>query len=293
MLNVRFLPSVAASVAVLVTGLPSFNVLGSTSILISIQDQKLALIRDGERLAEYRISTSRFGVGDKPRSYATPLGKLEIAERVGAGLPAGAVLKGRAATGEILPVNARGRDPIVTRILHLRGLEARNENAYRRGIYIHGTPVERHLGQPDSWGCIRMRSKDVIALFETAPVGTQVEIVDEPLRRVMNGMLAVTKPALPPVAEPPAGVNAAGLANSSAAASPVSEQRRLIGAVASGRRLASAQDERRAAERPQHMHFGMASVTDLSSLGGIDQFRSDSRDVRERRGASAFSAPVW
>lgn len=292
MLKVRSLHHIGALAAVLVASPVCFDAGGSTSILISVQDQKLALLRDGERIIEYRISSSKFGVGDKPRSYATPLGKLEVAQRVGAGLPAGAVLKGRSATGEILSVNARGRDPIVTRILHLRGLESQNENAFRRGIYIHGTPVERSLGKPDSWGCIRMRSKDVIALFENAPIGTTVEIVDEPLRRVMDGMLAATKSGLPPVAEPPQSANS--IADSSASLPPPGDQRRLASAPVSGQRLATAQDERRAAERPQHMHFGMASITDLRSLGGIDQLRgSDSRDAHERRSATGLSLPLW
>jgi hypothetical protein len=42
------------------------------------------------------------------------------------------------------------------------------------------------------------------------------------------------------------------------------------------------------------MHFGMASITDLRSLGGIDQLRgSDSHDARERRSATGLSLPVW
>ena len=38
-------------------------------------------------------------------------------------LPPGAVFHKRRFTGEILPPNAPGRDPIVTRIIWLRGLE--------------------------------------------------------------------------------------------------------------------------------------------------------------------------
>lgn len=192
----RKLASLFCSVlAISTAGLSAF---GSTSIVVSVPDQKLALVRDGKRVAQYKISTSRFGLGDKAGSYATPLGKLEIAARIGDGLAPGAVLKGRHATGEILPVNADGRDPIVTRILHLRGLEPGNDNAYGRLIYIHGTPVERTIGKPDSYGCVRMKSKDIIELFESVPVGTQVEIVNEPMRKVMTAALAASAP---PVAE--------------------------------------------------------------------------------------------
>jgi hypothetical protein len=85
--------------------------------------------------------------------------------------------KSRRATGEIVPVDAPGRDPIVTRILWLKGLEEQNRRAYGRTIYIHGTPEERNIGRPMSYGCIRMRSRDVIDLFNTVGVGAEIEIV--------------------------------------------------------------------------------------------------------------------
>ena len=66
-----------------------------------------------------------------------------------------------------------GRDPIVTRILWLRGREPQNANAYGRFIYIHGTPEERNIGRPASYGCVRMRSRDVIQLYDTSAVGAR------------------------------------------------------------------------------------------------------------------------
>jgi hypothetical protein len=70
------------------------------------------------------------------------LGSLEIASKIGGNAPLGTVFKSRQPTGEILKPKAPGRDPIVTRILWLRGLERGNARAYSRSIYIHGTPVE-------------------------------------------------------------------------------------------------------------------------------------------------------
>jgi lipoprotein-anchoring transpeptidase ErfK/SrfK len=90
--------------------------------------------------------------------------------------------KHRKPTGEIVGVNAPGRDPIVTRILWLKGLEAHNQNTFDRTIYIHGTPEEWRIGTPASYGCIRMRSHDVVELFNTVGVGAQVEITREPLQ---------------------------------------------------------------------------------------------------------------
>ena len=83
-----------------------------------------------------------------------------------------------------------GRDPIVTRILWLRGLEPQNQNAYCRDIYIHGTPEERNIGLPMSYGCVRMRSRDVIQLYNTVGLGAEVTIV--------NAKLHDVDPAIPP-----------------------------------------------------------------------------------------------
>ncbi len=146
----------------------------------------MMIFENGLRVAQFPVSTSKFGVGDRPRSYATPLGTLEIASKTGAGAPLGAVFKGKRPTGEVLRANARGRDPIVTRILHLRGLDRGNSKAYGRGIYIHGTAEERTIGHPASYGCIRMKSKDVVRVFDRVPVGTKVEIVNVSLNRALN-----------------------------------------------------------------------------------------------------------
>ncbi len=152
-------------------------------IVISCADQNMAVLRDGDPIAWYPVSTSKFGQGDAPGSNATPLGELRVREKIGDQAPSGAVFKSRSPTGEILQPDAPGRDPIVTRILWLEGRENRNRNAHRRFIYIHGTPEERTIGTPSSYGCIRMKSRDVIALFDTVGSGTRVTILPGPLSR--------------------------------------------------------------------------------------------------------------
>ena len=153
----------------------------ATAIVVSVPEQKLAIVRDGERIAQYPVSTSKFGVGDHPRRFGTPLGMLQVAAKIGEGAPQGAVFKHRRPTGEILRPDAPGRDPIVTRILHLRGLDSGNANAFSRGIYIHGTAEERRIGSPASYGCIRMRSCDIVKVFAAVPLGARVEIVNRSL----------------------------------------------------------------------------------------------------------------
>lgn len=150
-------------------------------MIVSAADQKMVLLYDGKPIAAYPVSTSKFGLGDRPGSCATPLGALRVKRKIGEGSPAGAVFKCRRPTGEIIPVNAPGRDPIVTRILWLEGTELRNRHAFARCIYIHGTPEERNLGVPASYGCIRMRSADVIELFNTVGIGARIFITSKPL----------------------------------------------------------------------------------------------------------------
>src|SRR6266700_6263107 len=150
-------------------------------VIISAREQKLAVLDRGNLMAIYPVSTSKFGLGDWPGSSCTPLGELEIAKKIGDHATPGTVFKDQRPTGEIVVPDSPGRDPIVTRILWLRGRESQNTNAYARTIYIHGTPEERNIGFPASYGCIRMRSSDIINLYEIVGRGAEVTIVDAPL----------------------------------------------------------------------------------------------------------------
>ena len=151
-------------------------------VMVSVADQRMVVL-DGDQVEKvYPISTSKYGLGDRPGSKCTPLGTMKVAKKIGRNAPAGAVFKSRRRTGEILPPNAPGRDPIVTRILWLRGTESQNRNAYRRYIYIHGTPEEWRIGRRASYGCIRMRSKDIIDLYRRIGVGTEVTVVPGSLK---------------------------------------------------------------------------------------------------------------
>jgi len=147
-----------------------------TEVFVSVSDQQLAVVDRGKVIASYSISTSKFGTGDSAGSYRTPLGTLFVSGKFGDDLPAGTVIKNRVATSEIVDANAPGRDAIVSRVIWLRGMEQQNRGAHDRCIYIHGTPEERRIGKPASFGCIRMRSKDVIALYEAMHIGVHVTI---------------------------------------------------------------------------------------------------------------------
>src|SRR5438067_4223375 len=160
----------------------------SSEIIISVRDQKLMLVQNGGKVATYPVSTSMFGLGDYWGRMTTPLGYFAVAQKIGDHAPVGAVFHSRRFTGEILTPNAPGRDPVITRIIWLRGLEAQNAHAYQRCIYIHGTPQEKTIGQPASYGCIRMKSSDVAELYNRVPVGALVQIIPDRLPKTVQAV---------------------------------------------------------------------------------------------------------
>ena len=178
-------------------------------VIISVKDQKLTLVKEDHTRETFPISTSKFGLGDRSRSYETPTGELAVAAKIGAGAKPGTVFHGRVSTGEIVAIDAPGRDAIVTRILALKGLETGNKGAFSRGIYIHGTPEERNIGRPTSYGCIRMRSRDVITLFDAVRVGARVQIIDSTQNQAIASNILTPPPDSPAGAVPAAAIASA------------------------------------------------------------------------------------
>ena len=176
LLNRPVLTILAGAAALLLCGCGS-QLDTRNKVLVSVRDQRMMVVKDGIAVKSYPVSTSKYGLGDKPGSRHTPLGTMRIARKIGSGAPSGSVFKSRRRTGEVLRPNAPGRDPIVSRILWLKGTQYKNRNAYRRYIYIHGTPEEWRVGKPASYGCIRMKSRDVIDLYRRVGIGAEVRII--------------------------------------------------------------------------------------------------------------------
>jgi lipoprotein-anchoring transpeptidase ErfK/SrfK len=150
-------------------------------IHISCEKQELSLIKDDATVAVYPVSTSRYGAGNRDGSYQTPGGIHRIVEKIGDGAPAGAVFRDRIETGEICAADSEGDNLIVTRILRLEGCEGginrgAGIDSYERCIYIHGTNKEKSIGTPISHGCVVMRSRDIIELFNAVEEGAIVVI---------------------------------------------------------------------------------------------------------------------
>ena len=142
---------------------------------ISVSKQRLTLKFGRKKVAEYPVSTSRFGLGTEEGSLRTPTGRFRIAEKIGDGLPQGTVFKSRQpvkATKKLLQTE----DLIMTRILWLDGLDPGNANTHERFIYIHGTNQEESIGKPVSHGCIRMKNADLLEIYKLVDVDTPVAI---------------------------------------------------------------------------------------------------------------------
>ena len=153
-------------------------------ILINIDKQEL-IYKSRFRTYTYPISSSVNGLGNEKNSYKTPFGEHIVAEKIGENLPFGAVLKGRKWTQEVIePIREQidiPEDVITSRILWLDGLEeginkGGEVDSKERFIYIHGTAGEGLIGKPASIGCIRMKNKDVIKLFNRVKENTKVLI---------------------------------------------------------------------------------------------------------------------
>jgi lipoprotein-anchoring transpeptidase ErfK/SrfK len=155
-------------------------------LFISIKNQKLYHIKNEKIISKFSISSSKYGTGSKNGSNKTPLGLHKIKEKHGEGVPINGKMLGRVFYSQIATIHndktKSKTDDITSRILWLEGIEqGKNKgvgmDSYIRYIYIHGTSEEGRLGTPASHGCIRMKNKDVIDLYNKVEVGTLVLIL--------------------------------------------------------------------------------------------------------------------
>ncbi len=156
-------------------------------ILVNIADQVLTLQQDAGGRLRYPVSTAVNGPGERRGSGCTPCGRHRIRLRIGGACPENSVFVGRRPTGEIytpeLSTRYPDRDWILSRIIWLTGTEpGRNRggavDTLRRYIYIHGCPDTEPMGVPRSHGCIRMRNRELMDLFDRVRAGMPVQILE-------------------------------------------------------------------------------------------------------------------
>ena len=154
-------------------------------IIVSIADQTLTLLNEGQIERVFPISTSKNPPSCLADSYGTPTGLHKLGDKIGDGEPVGMVFKGR------LPIKHYSKfsqeeqtaNLITTRIIRIQGLEPGKNlgtgcDSYERYVYIHGTNHEDRIGQPFSGGCVEMLNRDVVEFFDTIKEGDLLWITE-------------------------------------------------------------------------------------------------------------------
>jgi len=154
-------------------------------LIVNTAKQEMYLIKNKKVIKTYVVSTGKAGEGNAIYSRKTPLGYLKIYSKAGDNAPIGTIFVSKINTKKVATIYTDDTDSekdfVTTRVMHLDGLQASHNkggkvDAYKRGIYIHGTHEEGRLGLKASNGCIRMYNKDVVELFNLVPTNTIVYI---------------------------------------------------------------------------------------------------------------------
>src|SRR3569833_2093032 len=122
------------------------------TIVVSLEDRKLALVEDGQVKRVYTVAIG------KPTT-PSPVGTFTIQRRV----------KNPVYQHEGKVVQPGPANPVGTRWM---GLSV-------KGYGIHGTNEPRSIGKAASHGCIRMARKDLEEMYEMVHVGDTVELSGE------------------------------------------------------------------------------------------------------------------
>lgn len=141
-----------------------------------MDQQTLDLFHENLPSRQFRVSTSEKGMGFEEGSFRTPTGRFVVSEKIGDGEPLNTIFRERLPVGVWTPGAAMEDDLVLTRILRLNGLDPENANTHERFIYIHGTNREDLIGKPASHGCIRLKNREMIELFDSVEVGSVVVI---------------------------------------------------------------------------------------------------------------------
>jgi lipoprotein-anchoring transpeptidase ErfK/SrfK len=120
------------------------------TIVVSLEDRKLALVEDEQLKKVYTVAVG------KPTT-PSPVGTFTIQRRV----------KNPVYQHEGKIVDPGPRNPVGTRWM---GLSV-------KGYGIHGTNEPKSIGKAASHGCIRMARKDLEEMYEMVHVGDTVELI--------------------------------------------------------------------------------------------------------------------
>lgn len=131
-----------------------------SKLVINIPSRTL-WVYEGDKIVQY------YPVGVGRPGYMTPLGQFTVIRKIidpGWEHPYKAAGAIRIAPGETNPLGSRWI-----------GFHRKNGGEYG----MHGTDNPRSVGRFSSHGCVRMKTKDIEALFEIVDIGTPVNVVYE------------------------------------------------------------------------------------------------------------------
>lgn len=145
-----------------------------TGIVINVAELRLYYYPEVSGGEAARVETYPIGIGRD--AYNTPLGITKTTMRLEnpAWYPPASIRREAAERGDPPPaVVPPGPDNPLGQYAILLDIP---------GYLIHGTNQPDGIGMRASRGCIRMHSEDIESVFWRVPVGTQVNIIDEPVK---------------------------------------------------------------------------------------------------------------
>jgi L,D-transpeptidase ErfK/SrfK len=118
------------------------------------------------------VVTHPIGIGRE--GWRTPLGRMRIAQKIKNPTwnPPASIRREHAQKGDILPavVKAGPDNPLGTHAMRLS----------RPSYLLHGTNKPFGIGMRVSHGCMQLYPEDIVELFQEVPVGTKVNVVNQP-----------------------------------------------------------------------------------------------------------------
>lgn len=160
-----------------------FGVEKEPILIVNGGEQKLYVVNEDYKFniwRAYDISTSKLGFSNITGSFKTPTGIHRIADKYGHEFPLGTLFSGHN-TGKVIKIDyfGTGKVDMTGRVMQLEGCEEKNMNTFSREVYIHGASSEGLIGTPASHGCIRMRNKEIIELYDMVNLGNYVNIKEK------------------------------------------------------------------------------------------------------------------
>ena len=159
--------------------IPSMYVLPQKNyngIILNLAELRLYFYMSGSDLYENtRVLTYPVGIGRL--DWKTPLGETFIKSKVESPswYPPKSIILEHEERGEVLPreVKAGPNNPLGNFALKLD---------VDGGYLLHGTNKKYGIGMMVSHGCIRLRNEDIKTIFYNTPLGTNVKIINQPIK---------------------------------------------------------------------------------------------------------------